>query len=198
MSANPAQQRAPWVLATLLLAQVVLMSAYARHPETEQSILRTWVMTIFAPIAGAANKMVSSITGSVGSYVDLRGAREENIALRNQIDVLTEELAESNEKRIEAERLRAELGVPPTQSYRTLAANVIARDMTQWFKRLTIDRGGLDGVARDMPISTANGIVGRVISVGPNYAQVQVITDINAGVGAMLQTSRSPGELKGL
>jgi rod shape-determining protein MreC len=49
-----------------------------------------------------------------------------------------------------------------------------------------------------MPVATAGGIVGRVISVGPNFAMVQVITDKHAGVGAMLQSSRAMGEIRGL
>jgi rod shape-determining protein MreC len=63
---------------------------------------------------------------------------------------------------------------------------------------LTIDRGTLDGVKMNMPVTTAGGIVGRVISVGPNYATVQVITDKQAGLGAMLQESRAMGEVRGL
>jgi len=198
MSANPSQQRAPWVLATLLIGQVVLMSAYARNPDSEQSVLRTWVMAGFTPVASAVNKVVSSITGTVGSYTDLRHVRDDNITLKQQIEELTQQLNESNEKASELEKLRAELGLSVRPPYRAVAANVISRDVALWFKRLTIDRGTLDGVAKNMPVATATGIVGRVISVGPNYAQVQVITDVNAGVGVMLRGSRTAGELKGL
>jgi len=198
MSANPAQQRAPWVLATLLLGQVVLMSAYARNPDSEQSVLRTWVMAGFTPIASVANKVLSAITGTVGSYTDLRNVREENATLRQQLDEVTQRLNETAEKASQLDKLRAELGLPVRPPYKTVAANVISRDVTVWFKRLTIDRGTLDGVAKNMPVATATGIIGRVISVGPNYAQVQVITDVNAGVGVMLQGSRTAGELKGL
>jgi rod shape-determining protein MreC len=196
--ANPAHQKVSWLLATLLLGQVVLMSAYARDPDSEQSVLRTWVMAAFVPIAGAANSIVSSITGTVGSYADLRGAREENIALKEQIEELTRQLNESSENGAENVRLRAELGLPARSQYKSVAANVVSRNVTQWFRRFTIDRGTLDGVAKNMPVATTTGIIGRVIGVGPNYAQVQVITDINAGVGVMLQSSRTPGELKGL
>src|SRR6185503_3428807 len=74
----------------------------------------------------------------------------------------------------------------------------ISRDPSLWFRRLTIDLGTLNGVKRDMPVSAAGGIVGRVISVGPNFAMVQVITDKHAGVGAMLQNSRAMGEVRGV
>jgi rod shape-determining protein MreC len=154
-------------------------------------------MAAFSPIADAANTVFSSVSNLVASYTDLRGAREENLELRKEIDDLTERLDAASEKAIELDQLRAQLGLPRPPEYRTVAANVISRDVSQWFKRLTIDRGSLDGISKNMPVATATGIVGRIISVGPNYSQVQVITDINAGVGVMLQNSRTPGELKG-
>ena len=186
------------MLATLLLGQVVLMSAYARNRESEQSVLRTWLMAGLTPVANAASKALSSVTGTVGSYTDLRGVRQENAALREQLDEVTQQRNELAEKASQFDKLQAELGLPPRPPYKTVAANVISRDVSVWFKRLTIDRGTLDGVSRNMPVATATGIIGRVISVGPNYAQVQVITDVNAGVGVMLQGSRTAGELKGL
>lgn len=186
------------MLAILLLSQLVLMSSYARHPESEQSILRTWLMTVFTPVVKVADGVISSITGTVASYTDLRGAREENSRLRADVEQLTNELNQLREQKGEYERLKAQINLPSHPQYRAIAANVFARDTKPWFKRLTIDRGSLDGVKRDMPVITAAGIVGRIINVGPNHSVVQVITDRYAGVGAMLQNSRSMGEVRGL
>jgi rod shape-determining protein MreC len=198
MSANTAQQKAPWILAALLLSQVVLMSTYARHPDSEQSVLRIWLVTGFAPVVRVTDAIFSSVKGTGASYVDLRHAREENLELREKVDQLTAERNTALERAAELDRLRFQLALPPRPQYRELAANVISRNASLWFRRLTIDRGTLDGVKRDMPVATAGGIVGRVISVGPNFAMVQVITDKHAGVGAMLQASRAMGEIRGL
>jgi rod shape-determining protein MreC len=198
MSANTAQNKAPWILAVLLLAQVALMSAYAKHPESEQSVLRTWIMTPLSFVEKAANAVLGAITGTVSSYIDLRGARAENIELREKVDQLTAQRNEAFERAAELDRLRAQLALPARADYRSLAANVISRDPSTWFRRLTIDRGTLDGVKLNMPVTTAGGIVGRVISAGPNFATVQVITDRQAGLGAMLQQSRAMGEVRGL
>jgi rod shape-determining protein MreC len=198
MSANTAQQKAPWILAALLLTQVVLMSTNARHPDSEQSVLRVWMVTAFAPVVRVGNVMLSSITGAGASYIDVRHAREENIELRERVDQLTAERNNALERAAELDLLRTKLALPTRPQYRELAANVISRDASLWFRRLTIDRGTLNGVRRDMPVTTAGGIVGRIISVGPNFAMVQVITDKHAGVGAMLQASRAMGEIRGL
>lgn len=198
MSANTAQHKAPWILAALLLSQVVLMSTYAKHPDREQSILRTWIMTPLSVVEKAANSVLGAITGTVSSYINLRGARAENIELREKVDQLTAERNEALERAAELDRLRTQLALPARSAYRSLSANIISRDPSTWFRRLTIDRGTLDGVKVNMPITTAGGIVGRVISVGPNYSTVQVITDKQAGLGAMLQESRAMGEVRGL
>jgi len=198
MSANAAQRKAPWILAALLLFQVVLMSTNARHPDSEQSFLRVWVVTVFAPVVRGADAVFSSVKGVASSYLDVRRAREENLELREKVDELTAERNEALERAADLDSIRTQLALPARPPYRALAANVISRDPTLWFRRLTLDLGTLNDVKRDMPVTAAGGIVGRIISVGPYFAMVQVITDKHAGVGAMLQNSRAMGEVRGL
>ena len=199
MTASPiAQRNTKWWLVGLLIGQVILMSSLAKHPDSEQSIFRTWIMTPLTFVERYVNGVVSWVTGGVGSYVDLRGARAENIELREKNDQMLGELNQLRERAAEFDLQRRQLALPPGAPYRSIAANVIARDATTWFRRLTIDRGTLDGLKLNMPVMTAGGIVGRVISVGPNFAMVQVITDKQAGAGAMLQNSRAMGEVRGL
>ena len=144
-----------------------------------------------------ANGVLSAITGTIASYMDLRGARAENMELREKNDQMTAEMNGARAGR-RAGLLRTQIALPSHPPYRQMAANVIARDSSNWFRRITIDRGTLDGVRLNMPVTTAGGMVGRVISVGPNFAMVQVITDKHAGLGAMLQNSRATGEVRGL
>jgi rod shape-determining protein MreC len=198
MSANAAQRRAPWILAVLLLSQVILMSTCARHPDSEQSFIRVWFVTAFSPVVRGADAVISSVRDTFSSLTANRHARVENAELHEQIDQLTAERANALERQAELNVLRTQLALPVRAPYQRIAANVFSRDAALWFRRLTIDRGTLDGVKRDMPVATAVGIVGRVISVGPNYAMVQVITDKHAGLGAMLQNSRATGEVHGL
>jgi rod shape-determining protein MreC len=198
MSASYAQQKAPWVLGFLLVSQVLLMSFSARHPDSDQSVLRTWLIAAYAPLLKGGSFVISKASGVVGDYTQLKGARDENKALKAQLDQVTEELNQNREKVAQDSEIRAAYGVPTQSNYHKIAANVIARDASIWFRRLTIDRGTNDGVKFSMPVATATGIVGRVVALGPNFAEVQLITDRHAGVGAMLQKSRDMGVVKGL
>jgi rod shape-determining protein MreC len=202
MSSTPVKgklkDKSHWVLAALLLMQLFLMTLTARHNGSDQSLLRIWVMTVFSPVVKAGDSVLSKVTGTFTGWGELRRASNENVELKAKLEQLTVELNETREKAAQYDALRVQYGLPALASFRQIAANVIARDTSLWFKRLTIDRGTLDGVKRDMPVVTHVGVIGRVVNVGPNFAQIQLITDANAGVGVMIQSSRLPGELKGL
>lgn len=186
------------MLAILLFIQVLAMTIFARHPENEQSLIRTWTMTVFTPIARGFDWGISKVTGGIDGYADMRNAQARNVELQAELERLTQERDRAVERAAEYDQLRAQLALPTRPQYAELAANVVSRDTTLWFRRLIIDRGESDGIKRNMPVATATGIVGRVISVGPIHAVVQVITDKHAGVGAMLQNSRAKGEVRGL
>ena len=60
-----------------------------------------------------------------------------------------------------------------------------------------IDKGENVGIRRDMPVITADGIVGKVLMVYPSVSQVLLINDQTSGVGAILDKSRLQGVLRG-
>ncbi len=181
----------------MLTLQVILMSYFARNPETEQSIAGKWLLILYTPVAKAFDKTTSGVASFFSGFTELRGAKEENTRLKSEIEQLIAERDSAREEASKLKSLEEQFAMPPRPQYPVLAANVISRNPKVWFKTLYLDRGTLDGVRRNMPVATPQGIVGRVISVGPNYSQVQVITDTAAGAGAMLQTSRTMGVLSG-
>ena len=93
--------------------------------------------------------------------------------------------------RYELENLRSLYGIDEeTADYEKTGARVIASDATNWFYSFTIDKGSEDGIGVDMNVIAGGGLVGRVVSVGPNYAHVLSIIADNSNVyGTVLTTS---------
>jgi rod shape-determining protein MreC len=77
-------------------------------------------------------------------------------------------------------------------------AQVTGRDPTGWFKSVIIDKGRGAGLELNMPVVNASGVVGRIVSVSPNYAKVLLIIDQNSAVDCLVQRSRDRGMVKGL
>ncbi len=79
-----------------------------------------------------------------------------------------------------------------------MAAQVIGRDPTGWFKSVIIDKGKNSGIKVNMPVVNSKGVVGRLVSVSYNYAKVLLVIDQNSAVDCIIQRSRDNGIVKGL
>ena len=79
----------------------------------------------------------------------------------------------------------------------TVAAQVIGTSGSDQSRVLYIDKGSSDGIRTDMAVITPNGIVGKIVQVFPDSAQVLPINDQLSGVGVMLENTRLQGILRG-
>ncbi|MDY6972282.1 MAG: rod shape-determining protein MreC [Thermodesulfobacteriota bacterium] len=131
-------------------------------------------------------------------YFDLVNVRRENRELKIEIDALRMENSRYLELLPSHERLQALLQFRQTIKRPALAAQVIGRDPTGWFKSIVIDKGKGAGIELNMPIVNACGVVGRVVSVSTNYAKGLLIIDQNSAVDCLVQRSRDRGMIKGL
>jgi rod shape-determining protein MreC len=190
------QKYTPWLLGALLLSQLFLM-AYTSHTGNEQTVLRSWTLSIVTPIQSGVGWVLSGVGSFWSGYIDLRGVRARNADLELENAGLRSEIEAARAATAENERLRRELELKPLLKYQTVAAEVVARDANAWFKRITINKGSRSGVRLDQPVVTPDGVVGRITAVGPWAAQIQLITDEHSGVGGRLTASRAAGELKG-
>ncbi len=73
----------------------------------------------------------------------------------------------------------------------------IGADPVNFLYYIVLDVGARDGVARNMPVITDRGLVGRVTSVSPNAAQVVMLIDPASAVNAVTQNSRATGIVRG-
>jgi rod shape-determining protein MreC len=195
------RQRASWWFVGLLLANFGLMSFTARDEATKQRRIRSLTQTIAYPIQQGASSVGGWFRGLFGSVGNFRGASAENVQLREQIAQMQAELRDTRGKAAEAERLEKLLNLSEKSEYKMVAAQVIARDPSMWFDSIQINKGRWAGVEVNMPVVTAGGIVGRVVSTSPWSAQVMLATDEKAGAGAVvgqLGQTNSLGAVKGM
>jgi rod shape-determining protein MreC len=195
------RQRAPWWLFGLLALNFALMTYDARRNAPTQQPLRSLTQSIVYPIQRGASGLGNWVGGLFGGVGQLRRASAENEQLRAQIEQMQIELRDKREKSAAAERLKKLLQLTEQSQYKTVVAQVIARDPTMWFDAISIDKGRWSGIENNMPVITADGIVGRVVSTGPVSAQVMLITDEKSGAGAIvgqLGQSNAIGSIKGM
>jgi rod shape-determining protein MreC len=76
-------------------------------------------------------------------------------------------------------------------------AQVIGTGGSDQSRILTIDKGSKEGLKRDQPVITPDGIVGKLVEVFPHTSQVLEINDQTSGAGVLLEKTRMRGVLRG-
>ena len=152
----------------------------------------------FARVQQAIAGVFRGVRDVWGSYIDLRGVRVENEALRSRLAELEVRLQEQRTQAQRSERLQALLELKPAVTAPTLAAEVIAGNATQRMLTITIDKGSSQGVMENMAVMAPTGVVGRVIGpVAAHAARVQLLIDHNAAAGAISERTRAGGMVVG-
>ncbi len=139
-------------------------------------------------------KGISSVGGWFSTRAEelkeIRALKEENEELKKQVADLLAENIELQQGKYELNQLQALYEMDEQYSgYEKTGARIIARDAGNWYHSFTIDKGSNDGIEVDMNVMADGGLVGRVYSVGPNWAKVVSIINDNTNVsGKILAT----------
>ncbi len=94
-------------------------------------------------------------------------------------------------------RLRHALNYRERSVFKLIAAEIVARDSSTWWRTVTINRGKRDGIEIDMPVVTAEGLVGKVTTVSGTISVVLLVSDENCRVAASVEGSREQGIVSG-
>jgi rod shape-determining protein MreC len=189
------RQRAPIWLGVLLLTNLVIMAVDARDSVSRQRLLRVWIQALVSPAQNLTAGATGASTNLVRQIINFRSTAKENEKLKQDLATAQLDLRNTRQAAADNERLKGLLNLKEQTGYDPVPARVIARDSSIWFNTITINRGSSSGVALNMPVVTAGGIVGRVIALSPWTAQVMMITDEKAAAGAIVGQLGGSGAL---
>jgi rod shape-determining protein MreC len=189
------RQKAPLWLVTLLFANLIIMAFDAKDSDGRTKVLRIWTQTFASPIQSASSKATGATSGFFRQIINFHSTAQENEELKKQLAVAQDQVRNSTQQAAENERLKGLLNLKEQSKYQMVPARVIARDPSVWFNTITINSGSSSGIAVNMPVVTATGIVGRVITVSSWASQVMLLTDEKAGAGAVVGQVGQSGAL---
>ena len=186
-------------LVVMLFVQLMALAYQVRKP-TERGpvrLIRLWAVSAVTPFEKGFVHSVDWVSSGWHNYAYLRHVRRQNDELRDEIQRLRLQQVRLNEDAGQARRLQSLLGFKEQYISETMAAQVISSTGSEFTRGVYLDKGARDGIKRDMPVITADGVVGKVYSVFPSSCLVLEINDPSSGAGVILEKSRLQGVLKG-
>jgi rod shape-determining protein MreC len=190
------RERAALVMIPLLVLQIALLSLQIESP-SGTLLIKTWVLGAEAPVIAVSSSIASGVRNLWLKYVWMVGARAENERLRQTVHQLSLLNSAYEQAKQENDRLRRLTSLSDSMNYQTIAARVVARTPSFLSNVIYIDRGSRDGIRVNAPVLSGDGIVGKTVLVSGYQSQVQLITNPDASLGAMLKKTRTPGVLSG-
>jgi rod shape-determining protein MreC len=187
------------VLAVLLAAAIVLITVDFRQPDGGPvDRLQRLAIAVFGPLQQGASAVVRPVAGLAGGLAELGRLRGDNRRLEAEVARLRAQERTYADVLGENRRLRGALGMARRCGCRTVGASVVAGSGSSFQLSVTVDAGSRQGVARDMAVVDADGLVGRVTQVSADYATVLLITDPASGVAATLPRGPGRGRVAGI
>ena len=179
------------VLAVFVALSIAILTAY--FGESGGGVFHTLqrgAQEAFAPIETGASRALKPVRDFFGWAGDTIDAKDQNEALKDEVEQLRADLAEAQTAVRDSGQLKAIAQLHQEdyfpQGTNPVTARVIARSPTVWHSSVKIDKGTSDGVRVDQPVIAGGGLVGKVTTATGGTAEVRLITDGQSGVSAQV------------
>ncbi|EPZ39693.1 rod shape-determining protein MreC [Anoxybacillus ayderensis] len=181
----------------ILLVSIMILVALIGFSVKERNEL-TWmekfVKDTVVFMQSIVHKPAQLVAGFFENVNDLRHTYEENKRLKEHLEqyVLLQSEVESLKK--ENERLRELLDKKESlRDFVAIQATVIGRNPDRWEETLIVNKGSQHGVKKNMAVITPQGLIGKVRSVSPFSATVQLLSakDRQNRISAFIQADEN-------
>jgi rod shape-determining protein MreC len=164
--------------------------------------LKTSVWFLFSPEIVYSGEFFNKLDSLRGRIFQLVHAEGENHMLRQQNAILSKKELERDALEEENNRLRSMLSLKQKLFPEAIAAEVVGRDIRDWFHSVTINKGSDDGVELSAAVvADGNGgrptLVGRIIEVRNDTSKVMLLTDAVSAISVTLARGGDIGLLEG-
>ena len=186
------------VLVSISLAVITLDY---RQQDGPLSALGSSTKAAMAPMQRAVTNVTRPVGDFFSGLAHLPSLSKENQELKDELAAAHAEDAVNDLIQVQNEELQGLLDLRATLDPEPIAAVVIANGLSNFEWTITIDKGSNDGIAKDQPVVTGSAeapmLVGRVVQVSPDSADVRLIIDRESAVAAVLKDTREAGLIHG-
>ena len=149
--------------------------------------LKLAIGSLFLPLLGLANTAQQLPVAAADAVLSRRELLQLAEKLRRENDQLKVQALQASATTRENDQLRSALGWQRETPWKLKLANVVMRDPANWWRTIEIDLGTRDGLRENLPVLTANGLVGRVSSVALTRSHVVLLGDPTCKASALVE-----------
>lgn len=186
-----------FILSVITIAILVVMG-FSALPNSKVNYVSDVFSTILSPFQRFIDYSGVKINNFFAHFDDIDRLRAENEALKKKLDEYENKVENLSELEQKNKELKEALDIKDQYTnMKPVVANIIAKDMGNWFNIFTIDRGKKDGISNDYPVITSKGLVGRVMEADILSSKIISLIDEDFSVSARLSKTNDIMVVKG-
>lgn len=156
---------------------VIGLIGYSLQDRERRSMPEQFISDTVGWIQQGVNLPIQYVKNFFGNIADVKNTYNENEVLKEKVAEYKTLLYDVQALEEENEELKKILDKTDSlHEYHSIHANVIARSPERWLHQITINKGDNAGVEPNMAVITADGMLGKVLSVSQSSSTVQLLT----------------------
>lgn len=180
---KPIFGRGPSLQLRLFIAVVLSASLMLADSRLDAfSSVRYFLNTLVSPLHYVADTPRRMFDDFYDRFHTRGQLRRDNMAMRQEAQILQSELLLLQHYKEENQRLRKLLDSPFIRDERKVVTEVMAVDTTPYSRQVVIDKGSVDGVFEGQPVINESGVVGQVTFVGSHNSRVLLLGDNHSAI----------------
>jgi rod shape-determining protein MreC len=185
------------IVAVLLAVPFFMLRANMKKQENLNALDRA-LLRVSAPIEYGAATLSRGISSIISDYVYLVDVKQDNSRLSYDNARLRENVHRLEQAQTENQDLRRLLQLRENTPGETISALVVGKDFNEFFRvtRVVLDRGSRD-VRPNMPVISPDGVVGVILHVSGDEADVQLAVDASFVVDVEDERTKARGFVRG-
>ena len=185
----------------LVLVSLALITVYFRESSDGPLHASQRIgVSVLMPFEVAGERIARPFRDAWSWMSDLLDAKDENEDLREENKRLRAQVIESQTAGQEATILSgiaAYISGPSfPDDFEPVVARVIGRPPSPYEQKITISAGSDNGIVKNAPVVTEEGLVGVVTDVTDEAAQITLLTDQDSAVSAVVLGSEAAGVVR--
>ncbi|MDR1101354.1 MAG: rod shape-determining protein MreC [Clostridiales bacterium] len=185
------------LIISLTIVFLVFMASYTSD-KARANLGKDGLSTMVLPFQIVFTSVTHNVQDFFAHFGDLEAAGKRIEELETQVAVLENNSRELEDTKLENERLSSLVGIKDSlKSNDSIAAQIIAKDVSNWYTVFTINKGSGDGIADKQAVITTKGLVGYVSEVGAKWAKVTTIINDGTAVGGLVVRTQDVAIVEG-
>lgn len=187
-----------------LLIGLILISSFLLAFSSGKFVLnfKQIGFSVLSTFEKGVHTVVDGVGNTVNAVSELRKLKKDYNELVIKLEHYEQMQRSNADITKENSRLKEQLDFSVSLDEKNIPAQIISRDLDNAFSYLTIDKGSVNGIKKNMPViayqNGNQGLVGKVIQVGTFTSQIMPIYNTNNIVSARIQNTRDLGLVNGL